>query len=101
MPYNLFYDQGFHNVDFSVSKTFKIRESLSAQFWVEVFNLFNRPNFVNPFGGPGGGGSINPSRAGTSTGLALVTNTPDQASSNPVLGSGGARDLQLGLKLLF
>ena len=42
-----------------------------------------------------------PSRAGTTTGLALVTNTPDQASSNPVLGSGGARDLQLGLKLIF
>jgi hypothetical protein len=30
-----------------------------------------------------------------------VSNTPDAAGSNPVLGSGGARDLQLGLKLLF
>ena len=102
MPYNLFYDQGFRNVDASISKSFRIKERLTAQFRVEVFNVLNRPNFVNPFGGPGGGGgSINPSRAGTSTGLALVTNTPDQASSNPVLGSGGARDLQLGLKLIF
>jgi hypothetical protein len=102
MAYNLFRDEGFRNVDMSISKSFKFRERLTAQFRVEVFNLLNRPNFVNPFGGPGGGGgSINPSRAGTTTGLALVTNTPDQASSNPVLGSGGARDIQLGLKLSF
>jgi len=63
----------------------------------QIINHFNRPDFVNPFGRPGGGGgSINSSRAGTTTGLALVTNTPDQASSNPVRGSGG-----VGLKLIF
>ena len=100
--YNLWRDEGFRNVDMSVSKAFKIRERLTAQFRVEVFNVLNRTNFVNPFGGPGGGGgSLNPSRAGTTTGLAFVGNTPDQAGSNPVLGSGGARDLQLGLKLIF
>ena len=38
---------------------------------------------------------------GGGTGLAWVSNTPDQAGSNPVLGSGGARDMQLGLKLIF
>jgi hypothetical protein len=111
--YNLWRDEGFRNVDLSVSKSFKIRERLTAQFRVEVFNVLNHTNFVNPFGGPGGnGGSLNPSRAGeTGTpgqasngpgpGFAFVSNTPDQAGSNPVLGSGGARDLQLGLKLLF
>jgi hypothetical protein len=105
--YNLWRDEGFRNVDMSVSKSFKIKERLTAQFRVEFFNLLNRANFVNPFGGPGGnGGSLNPSRAGAAggapgPGLAFVSNTPDQAGSNPVLGSGGARDLQLGLKLLF
>jgi hypothetical protein len=100
--YNLWRDEGFRNVDMSVSKSFKIRERLTAQFRVEFFNILNRANFVNPFGGPGGNGaSLNPSTAGNGNGLAWVGNTPDAAGSNPVLGSGGARDLQLGLKLLF
>jgi hypothetical protein len=107
MAYNLFRDEGFRNVDMSITKTIKFKERFSAQFRAEFFNIFNRANFVNPFGGPGGGGgSLNPSRAGAAggapgPGLAFVSATPDQASSNPVLGSGGARDIQLGLKLLF
>jgi hypothetical protein len=104
MPRNPWRDGGFRNVDASVSKNIKFTERLSAQFRAEVFNLFNHPDFVNPFGGPGGAGTpndINPSRAGGGTGLGYVLNTPDAASSNPVLGSGGPRDLQLGLKLIF
>jgi hypothetical protein len=31
----------------------------------------------------------------------LANSTPDQASGNPVLGSGSNRDIQLGLKLIF
>ncbi len=104
MPRNPFRDGGFRNWDASVSKTFKFKERLSAQFRAEVFNVINRPDFVNPLGGPGGAGTpndLNPSRAFGGTGLGYVLNTPDAASSNPVLGSGGARDLQLGLKLIF
>jgi Carboxypeptidase regulatory-like domain len=104
MHRNPWRDQGFRNWDASVSKTFKFKERLSAQFRAELFNVLNRPNFVNPFGGPGGSGTandINPSKAGGATGFGYVLNTPDAASSNPVLGSGGSRDLQLGLKLIF
>ena len=32
---------------------------------------------------------------------ALRLGSPDQAASDPVLGSGGARNIQLGLKILF
>ncbi len=104
MGRNPWRDGGFRNVDASISKNFKFNERLSAQFRAEVFNLFNHPDFVNPYGGPGGAGTpndINPSKAGTGSGLGYVLNTPDAASSNPVLGSGGPRDLQLGLKLIF
>jgi hypothetical protein len=31
----------------------------------------------------------------------LITQTPDQAQTNPGLGGGGPRVIQLGLKLLF
>jgi len=104
MGRNPWRDGGFRNVDASVSKNIKITERFSAQFRAEVFNLFNHPDFVNPYGGPGGAGTpndINPSRASGGTGLGYVLNTPDAASSNPVLGSGGPRDIQLGLKLIF
>jgi hypothetical protein len=100
---NMFRDKGFRNLDLSVTKAFKFKEYLTAQFRAEFFNILNHPNFVNPAGGPGGGGaSLDPSGAGpTGAGLAYVTNTPDVASSNPVLGSGGPRAMQLGLKLIF
>jgi len=105
MPRNPWRDQGFRNWDLSISKSFKFRERLTAEFRVEFFNVLNHVNFVNPFGGPGGSGTsndINPSKAGqVATGLGYVLNTPDAASSNPILGSGGNRDMQLGLKLIF
>jgi hypothetical protein len=100
---NLFRDQGYRNVDFSVTKAWKFGERLSAQFRAEFFNLLNRVDFTNPSGGPGGNSaSLNAARAGSSgSGLGYAVNTPDQAGSNPVLGGGGARHVQLGLKLIF
>jgi hypothetical protein len=103
MPRNPFRDQGFRTMDASISKAFIFKERLTTQFRAEFFNVLNHPNFVNPFGGPGGNAaSLDPSGAGTaSTGFGFVRATPDQAGSNPVLGSGGARSIQLGLKLIF
>jgi hypothetical protein len=91
---NIFRDNGFKNVDFSVTKVFTIKERLKAEARVEIFNLFNHPDFVNPSGGPGGG-IEDPSGQP----FGFVGATPDTYSSNPQLGSGGARAMQLGLKL--
>ncbi len=97
---NIFRDTGFHNLDFSVSKSWKFGEKLTTQFRAEMFNVFNHPNFANPFGGATGqgvGGTADPSAGPFGCGCF----TPDVASANPVLGSGGARAIQLGLKFLF
>ncbi|HEY6334148.1 MAG TPA: TonB-dependent receptor, partial [Blastocatellia bacterium] len=51
---NIFRDQGFKNLDMSVSKEFKFKERLTAQFRAEIFNVFNHPWFANAYGGPGG-----------------------------------------------
>jgi hypothetical protein len=98
---NIWRDGGLRNWDLSVTKQFKFRERFTAQFRAEFFNVLNHPNFTNPYGASSGfgiGASGDPS----------VTNlfgcgcaTPDQAAGNPVLGSGGNRAVQLGLKLLF
>jgi hypothetical protein len=97
MGRNIFRDTGFRNVDFSVAKNFKWGERFAAQFRVEFFNIFNHPNFANPFGGQNGWAHNDPSTGSFGCSCA----TPDVAASNPVIGSGGSRATQLGLKLTF
>jgi len=102
MGRNIFRDTGFHNADLSVAKSFKFGERFKAQFRAEMFNVFNHPNFANPWGGAstyGPGGVSDPSTGGGSFGCGCAT--PDNASVNPVLGSGSNRAIQLGLKFIF
>ncbi len=98
---NMFRGLPYYNVDLSVTKVFKIKERLTAQFRAEFFNIFNHPNIANPFGGPGGDNSFTDPSADAGAGFGFRNMTPDVVSSNPVLGSGGARAMQLGLKFLF
>jgi len=97
MGRNIFRDTGFRNWDFSVAKNWKFGERFGAQFRAEFFNLLNHPNFANPFGGQNGWAHNDPSTGSFGCSCA----TPDVAASNPVIGSGGSRAVQLGLKLLF
>ena len=101
MGRNIFRDTGFHNVDLSVAKTFTFGEKIRAQVRVETFNLFNHPNFANPWGATstyGQGAFADPSQPGS---FGCGCATPDNAAFNPVLGSGSARAIQLGLKIIF
>jgi hypothetical protein len=97
MPRNLFPDSGFKNFDFSIAKNWHFGERLRAQFRAEFFNIFNHPNFANPYGGQNGFGLNDPSVQPFGCGCA----TPDVAAANPVIGSGGSRAVQLGLKFTF
>jgi hypothetical protein len=98
MGRNIFRDSGFRNWDFSILKDWKFKERLNAQFRVEFFNLLNHPNFANPYGAFTTYYNNDPS-SGLGFGCGCIT--PDAAAGNFVLGSGGARDIQLGLKLIF
>jgi Carboxypeptidase regulatory-like domain/TonB dependent receptor len=97
MGRNLFRDSGFRNFDFSIAKNWHFGERVHAQFRAEFFNIFNHPNFANPYGGQNGYGQNDPSAAGFGCGCS----TPDVAAANPVIGSGGSRAVQLGLKFTF
>lgn len=98
---NMFRGTPFYNVDFSVTKAFKFGERFNAQFRAEFFNIFNRVNIANPYGGPGGSNTYTDPSADGGASFGFQPATPDTVSSNPVLGSGGARAMQLGLKLTF
>lgn len=96
---NVFRDTGFRDWDLSVTKNIKFTERFSAQFRAEFFNVLNHPSFANPWG-PYQFGFNDPS-AGEAGQFGCGCATPATAASNPVLGSGGNRSIQLGLKLLF
>ena len=87
---NSFRGPSFKNVDMSISKTWHFKERYSAQFRAEFFNLFNHPTVGNP--------GSDPTRGITGK-FGYANTTPD--SSNAVLGSGGPRHIQFGLRLVF
>jgi len=100
MGRNIFRDSGFKNLDFSVFKNFTFKERYGVQFRAEVFNILNHPIFENPYGASNGssGGNNDPS---VPAGFGGALGTPDVIAGNPVVGSGSARDVQVGLKLTF
>jgi Carboxypeptidase regulatory-like domain len=91
MGRNLFRGPAFADWDGSLGKTWNLGERFKLQFRGEVFNLLNHPTFSI--------GSIKKALGENNLGLARAT--PDVEASNPVIGSGGSRHIQLGLKLLF
>jgi hypothetical protein len=97
MGRNMFQDTGFKNFDFSVGKNFHFGERYRLQFRAEFFNIFNHPNFANPYGGQNGFGLNDPSVRPFGCGCA----TPDIAAANPAVGSGGPRSIQLVGKFIF
>jgi hypothetical protein len=81
---NAFTGPGFFNLDFSLFRRFKIRERFTAEFRAETFNISNTPQYANP------NGDINSQNFGK------VTSAGIGNSADP-----GARNMQLGLRILF
>jgi hypothetical protein len=93
MGRNIFRGPSFREWDFSIAKIWKFSERVKVQIRGEFFNLLNHPNF-DVF-------SLNndlsvPAAVGT------AIFTPDLGTaSNPVLGTGGSRHIQLGAKIIW
>ena len=93
MGRNIFRGPSFREWDFSISKVWKFRERVQMQLRGEFFNILNHPNFdvftLN-----------NDVSVPAAVGTAIFT--PDLgAASNPVLGTGGSRHIQLGAKIIW
>jgi hypothetical protein len=48
LPRNAFRGPGAFNVDMTLAKKFRIRETSTLELRVDAFNLFNHANFANP-----------------------------------------------------
>jgi hypothetical protein len=99
---NQFYGPTFKTVDFSVIKNTAITERVSAQFRVEMFNVFNILNLAPP-----GGDSPVATQAPAATRITdgpgsfgVITSTLHQPDS-PGLGAGEPFNVQFALKLIF
>jgi len=88
---NAIYGPHYADFDFAVTKTTVITDRLNLQLRAELFNVFNHPNFALP----------NFFVSAGSPNQGLITQTPDQAQTNPGLGGGGPRVFQVGAKFLF
>jgi hypothetical protein len=91
MRRNILRGPGFENWDTSVTKLVKFNERVRMQLRGEFFNVLNHPNFY---------ASSATSRVAGGTVGELVF-TPDVYQANPVVGSGGSRHIQLGLKVIW
>lgn len=92
MGRNIFRGPSFANLDFSVSKIFRLNERVKLQLRGEFFNILNHANF-DVF-------TMN-TDLGVTNNVGNVIYTPDVAAANPVIGSGGSRHIQLGAKVIW
>ena len=84
---NSVYGPGGVNVDFNITKRFKITERSGLTFQANFFDLFNHPNFLNPTAGNAGSTNIR---------------NADFSKSRATWGdSGGHRVTQLALRFDF
>lgn len=103
---NAFTGPGYTNLDFSLAKENKLSERFKMQIRLNVYNLFNHPNFANPLWPNFGvdflqNGLTVSGNQGVGTGFLPLTATPDVGVGNPFLGSGGSRNIELALRLSF
>ena len=100
MGRNIFRDLGFRNLDFSIFKNFRFKGPLQRSVSSRVLQLV-QPSYFRQ--------SVrclirHERRAERSLGTLRFrrdAGTPDVNAGNPIVGSGSARDIQLGLKLTF
>lgn len=78
--------------DMSLEKSIRFTERISGTFRFEVFNILNMTQYAAP--------SATMSATGNQT-FGVSTATPDVQISNPSVGSGAPRGIQMGLKLAF
>ena len=84
---------GFHRLDFSAFKGFKISDRISMQFRAEFFNILNHPNFNAPNFGGNGVQAIGGSGNFTNAAFGQIGSTRD-APYDP-------RQIQFALKLYY
>ncbi|HEU4870875.1 MAG TPA: TonB-dependent receptor, partial [Pyrinomonadaceae bacterium] len=95
-------------IDLAVRRAFNFSEYVALQFRVDVFNIFNHPNFEDPFGRDRvlgsvfSGGAFTPnSTFGRSSSLLGQSLSDSAGGFGSFYNSGGPRTLRFSVKLTF
>jgi hypothetical protein len=93
----------YRNFDFSLVKNNNLGERVKLQIRMDIFNLFNHPNFANPLWPNFGVDFLANGNDATGRGVGFlpITTTPDVGTGNPFLGGGGSRNIQLAFRVSF
>jgi hypothetical protein len=98
----------FNQFDLALRRRFNFNERVSMQLGAEAFNLFNHPNFEDPSGADivlGGrlspAGVFRPNLVFGSSSSTLGGGTYSTGGYQSLINAGGARTIQLSLKLSF
>jgi hypothetical protein len=95
VPRNALTGPSFANVDLSVAKALFSRETRQLKFRVDLFNLFNRPNFATP---------RNPTGAQVSQGVLVFPDASGMAaeSAGQIFNTASdSRQIQFSLRYSF
>jgi hypothetical protein len=79
-------------VDAAIRRSFGISSGLRLQLRLEMFNLFNTPNFADP---------LNVTLSEPTSGRAFQMLGRGLGGLNPLYQIGGPRSTQIGVKFLF
>lgn len=87
----------FRQIDFALQREFALTEKTKLRLRAEVFNLFNHPNFAEPRA------SLNDPLFGVSTSMLNrgLGTAGVNGGLNPIYQVGGARSIQLAIRLVF
>jgi Carboxypeptidase regulatory-like domain len=95
-PRNDLHGPGYSDVDLSLFKNTQIGERVTAQFRVEMFNVFNHLNLAQP-----GDGYCTDSNYGANPTACAIGTTIGANYGAPGIGAGEPYNTQLALKLIF
>jgi outer membrane receptor protein involved in Fe transport len=90
---------GFSDVDLSIGKEFRIRESMSLEIRADAYNAFNHVNFANPDANVGYTCTSTTIQCGPSN--SSLADTTAGNITGPAGGNGNMRIMQLGAHFKF
>jgi hypothetical protein len=92
---------GYVQVDTALYKNFAVSKGVKLQFRWDIFNLFNRANFLSGYGGTNFNDTMNATAATLNSSSTVITNATIPASFGQATRTRDPRQMQIGFKIIW